>query len=172
MFMKRRNFLAITAGLLLQLPLAAIGATKKPTPKATKKPPIKPTKKPPTPTPTPIQKPSVSPTPQILPVLREGELIKLESLAAPISFYASVTKANVEYPLLVSKPTERTIKIFTARCPHQGQILNLAKLGEFTCDRHSARFNEITGKVTQGPTIQNLEHYELIERNGLMYISF
>ena len=175
MAMKRRKFLAITAGLFLQLPLAAIGATKKPTPKATKKPATTPTKKTPTPTPkatvSTTPKPTITPTPQVLPVLRDGELIKIESLVAPTSFYSLVTKANVDYPLLVSKPTERTIKIFTARCPHQGQILNLAKLAEFTCDRHGARFSEVTGKVIDGPTIQNLAQYEIIERNGYMYIT-
>jgi nitrite reductase/ring-hydroxylating ferredoxin subunit len=72
--------------------------------------------------------------------------------------------------LLVAKPTERTIKVFTARCPHQGNILNLAEKGEFSCDLHGARFNESTGKVLGGPTINSLESYEVIERDGALYI--
>jgi nitrite reductase/ring-hydroxylating ferredoxin subunit len=150
----------------------AQGATKKPTPKVTKKPTPKPTvSSTPKATASPTPKPAASPTPQVLPVLRDGELIKISTLDAPLSFYASVTKGEIEYPFLVSKPTERVVKIFTARCPHQGQILNLAKLAEFTCDRHGARFSEVTGKVIDGPTIQNLAQYEIIERNGYIYIT-
>ena len=179
--MKRRNFLAVTVGFLAQIPLTAIAATKKPTPKATAKVTKKATAKA-TPkattkaSPTPAaaaQTPSAKPTPspQLMPVLRDGALIKVASINAPTSFYASVEKNGVEYPLLISKPTDRTIKIFTARCPHQGNILNLAALGEFSCDRHGARFSEATGKVLDGPTVQNLVQYELIERDGSIYIT-
>jgi Rieske Fe-S protein len=184
--MKRRNFLAVTVGLLAQIPLTAIAATKKPTPKATAKATAKATPKTtakatpkattqasPTPaaaTQTPSARPT--PSPQLMPVLRDGALIKIASINAPTSFYASVEKNGIEYPLLISKPTDRTIKIFTARCPHQGNVLNLAALGEFSCDRHGARFSEATGKVLDGPTAQNLMQYELIERDGSIYITF
>jgi nitrite reductase/ring-hydroxylating ferredoxin subunit len=174
--MKRRNFLAITFGLMAQLPLEALAASKKPTPKAKPKPTPKVTKKAATPTPTSkatpsaTPKPVAAPKPEELPVLRDGDLIKLADLVAPISFYASVTKGSNQIPLLVSKPTERTLKIFTARCPHQGSILNLSAQNEFSCDRHGARFNDSTGKVIDGPTISNLESYEAIERNGSIYI--
>ena len=174
--MNRRKFIAVTLGLFAQVPLRAFGATKKPspTPKTTptKKPAAKPTIKPSAQTVKPTSTPSpTSSTPQVLPVLRAGMEIKLDDLVAPISFYATVTKSGREYPLLVSKPTERTIKVFTARCPHQGYILNLSKLGEFTCDQHGARFNDATGKVLAGPTINSLESYEVIERSGSLYIS-
>ena len=170
--MKRRNFLAITFGLLAQLPFEAFAASKKPTPKAKPTPTV--TKK--AATPTPRASPSVTPKPaavikpEELPVLRDGEYIKLATIVAPTSFYASVTKSGNQIPLLISKPTERTLKIFTARCPHQGSLLNLSARGEFACDRHGARFNENTGKVLDGPTISNLESYEAIERNGSIYI--
>jgi Rieske Fe-S protein len=163
--MKRRALLAGLIGVALSTASSAHSATKKPMPKATKKPTPKTTAR-------STPKPTVSPTPQVLPVLRDGEFIKIDTLIAPVSFYATVTKGEIDYPFIVSKPTERVIKIFTARCPHQGQILNLAKLGEFTCDRHSARFNEVTGRVTQGPTIQNLIQYEVIDRNCSIYITF
>jgi Rieske Fe-S protein len=178
-FMKRRSFLAVTVGVLANIPLTAIAATKKPTPKAKATPKVTPKATPkatakasPTPA-AATQTPSVKPTPspQLMPVLRNGEQIKVASITAPTSFYASVEKNGIEYPLLISKPTDRTIKIFTARCPHQGNILNLASLGEFSCDRHGARFSEATGKVLDGPTIQNLVQYELIERDGSIYIT-
>jgi Rieske Fe-S protein len=169
---KRRNFIFVALGIVAQLPLEAIAATKKPTPKATAKPKpnasTTPKPQPASTSATPTPKPT--PAPQLLPVKRNGELIKIESLVAPTSFYASVEKNQVEYPLLITKPTERTLKIFTARCPHQGTILNLPNSGAFTCDRHGATFNEITGKVTGGPTIQNLVQYEIIEREGSIYI--
>jgi nitrite reductase/ring-hydroxylating ferredoxin subunit len=170
--MKRRNFLAITFGLLAQLPIEAFAASKKPTPKAKPKPTPKVTKKAATPTPKPsvTPKPAAVIKPEELPVLRDGEYIKLATIVAPTSFYASVTKGGNQIPLLISKPTEKTLKIFTARCPHQGSLLNLSERGEFTCDRHGARFNENTGKVIDGPTISNLESYEAIERNGSIYI--
>jgi Rieske Fe-S protein len=183
---KRRSFLAITLGLMAQIPLSAVGATKKPTPtprpkvtaKATTKASPKAT---PTPTPkatakvtpksTPSQSAKADVSPQTVAVLRDGQSVKYSALIAPITFYATVEKKGREYPLLVSKPTERTIKIFTARCTHQGSILNLAKLGEFTCDQHGARFDELTGRVIDGPTIQNLDSYEPIVVGDSLFIS-
>jgi len=172
--MKRRDFLVIAMSIFAQVPIEALAASKKPTPKptpkATPKSPkksISPTLKP---TPSATPKASIAPRPEELPLLRDGELINLARLTAPTSFYASVFKNGIEIPLLVSKPTERSVKIFTARCPHQGSILNLSKLGEFTCDRHGAHFSDSTGKVLGGPTISNLETYEVIEREGSIYI--
>jgi Rieske Fe-S protein len=175
--MKRRNFLLVVTGLIAQLPLEAFAATKKPTPKAKPKVSAKPTPKASSPTATPVAKSSATPsakpvvTPQLLPVMREGQPIKVDSLVAPISFYGSVVKSGNEYPMLISKPTDRTIKIFSARCPHQGAILNLSKLGEFTCDRHGARYDDTSGKVLDGPTINNLEQYVITERDGLIFIT-
>lgn len=175
--MKRRNFLLITVGLIAQLPIEAFAATKKPTPKAKPKVSAKPTPKASSPTATPIAKSSATPsakpvvTPQLLPVMREGQPITVDSLVAPISFYGSVVKNGNEYPMLISKPTDRTIKVFSARCPHQGATLNLSKLGEFTCDRHGARFAESNGKVLDGPTINSMEQYSITERDGLIFIT-
>jgi Rieske Fe-S protein len=172
--MKRRTLLTGLVGILFSGFSAADAATKKPTPKATVKPKV--TKKP-TPSPTPkATKVSATPTPQVTPapqeilVTIEGQGIEVDSLKSPTSLYASVTKGGREYPLLIAKPTERTLKIFTARCPHQGNILNLAQGGEFQCDRHGARFTEDSGKVLAGPTVNNLEQYQPIIKNGLLYI--
>lgn len=166
--MKRRNFFKVAIGVLALIPADAIAASKKPTPKP------KPRKVSNTPTHSPKATSSKSATPVSLeiPVLKDGAIIKLSSLVAPVSLYATVTKSGREYPLLVAKPTERTLKVFTARCPHQGNILNLADKGEFSCDFHGARFDESSGKVLGGPTINNLESYEVIERDGALYIKF
>lgn len=166
--MKRRKFLQVLVGIVALLPSGAVAATKKPTPKP------KPKKVSNTPSPSPkaTSIKSASPTSLEIPVLKDGAIIKLDSLVAPISLYATVTKSGREYPLLVAKPTERTLKVFTARCPHQGNILNLAEKGEFSCDFHGARFDESTGKVLGGPTVNNLESYEVIERDGALYIKF
>mgnify|MGYP000390786946 CR=1 FL=1 len=166
--MKRRSFLQVAVGLLALIPSSAIAASKKPTPKPKPKKPVKT----PTPSPKTTTSKSASPVSTEIPVLKDGELIKLASIVAPTSLYATATKSGRDYPLLVAKPTERTIKVFTARCPHQGNILNLAEKGEFSCDLHGARFNEGTGKVLGGPTISNLESYEVIERDGALYIKF
>ena len=171
---------------MAQIPLSAVGATKKPTPtprpkvtaKATAKasPKATPTLTPKatakvTPKSTPSQSAKADVSPQTVAVLRDGQSVKFSTLIAPITFYATVEKNGREYPLLISKPTERSLKIFTARCPHQGNILNLAARGEFTCDRHGARFDESTGKVLDGPTVQNLDSYEPIDRDGTLFIS-
>ena len=167
----------LITGLIAQIPSEAFAATKKPTPKAKPKVSAKATPKISSPTATPVAKSSpvqsAKPvvTPQLLPVLREGQAIKADSLVAPISFYGSVAKNGNEYPILISKPSDRTLKIFSARCPHQGAIINLAKLGEFTCDQHGARFSESNGKVLDGPTINNLEQFVITERDGLLFIT-
>ena len=168
--MNRRNFLQVAVGLLALIPAGAFAASKKPTPKPTPKKVAK------TPSPAATSKPSASTGASSisleLPVVKDGETIKLDALVAPMSLYATVIKSGREYPVLVAKPTERTLKVFTARCPHQGNIMNLADRGEFSCDLHGARFDESTGKVLAGPTINNLESYEVIVRNGALYIKF
>jgi nitrite reductase/ring-hydroxylating ferredoxin subunit len=166
--MKRRSFLQVAVGILALLPSTAIAASKTPTPKPKPKKTVK------TPTPSSMPKLGTTPSPASLetPVIKDGAIIKLDSLVAPISLYATVSKSGRDYPVLVAKPTDRTIKVFTARCPHQGNILNLAEKGEFSCDLHGARFDESTGKVIDGPTINNLDSYEVVERNGALYIKF
>jgi nitrite reductase/ring-hydroxylating ferredoxin subunit len=168
--LKRRAFLTGLFAVLTSGIATAQGATKKPTPKATPKPTKKAVVKTPTPTPTP--KTVATPVPQVLPVMVEGKLLMLNDISAPTSIYANVSKGGREYPLLVAKPTDRTLKVFTARCPHQGNILNLAEKNELSCDLHGARFDESTGKVLDGPTINNLESYQVVERNGALYINF
>ena len=159
------------------IPVEAFGVTAKPSPKASPKRLPKPTPTPtkkkfpsPTPTPKPISPKSTPSELQDLPVLVEGAEIKLSSLTAPISMYGVVRKNGRDFPLLIAKPREGTIRIFSARCPHQGNILNLAIRNEFTCDLHGARFDSTTGKVLDGPTISNLEIYDPLERNGILYI--
>lgn len=175
--MKRRALLAGLIGVLFSGFSNATAATKKPTPKATAK--SKVTKKP-----TPTAKPSkpsvtaspaptatVKPAPQELALSVDGVAIEIEKLIAPTSIYASIFKAGREHKLLVAKPREGIIKIFTAHCPHQGNILNLAAGGEFQCDRHGARFDDLTGKVLAGPTVNSLDQYEPIIKNGILYIT-
>jgi nitrite reductase/ring-hydroxylating ferredoxin subunit len=168
--LKRRAFLTGLVAVLTSGIATAQGATKKPTPKATPKSTKKAVVNTPTPTPTP--KTTTSTASQVSPVTVDGKLVMVSEISAPISFYATVTKSGRDYPLLVAKPTDRTLKVFTARCPHQGNILNLADRNEFSCDLHGARFDESTGKVLDGPTINNLESYQVVERNGALYINF
>jgi nitrite reductase/ring-hydroxylating ferredoxin subunit len=168
--MRRRALLAGFIGVLASGFASAQGASKKPSPTTKSKTNVK---APPTPTPTTKKTPSPSPSPAMiseLPVVIDGIQLKLSDLSAPISKYGTVTKSNRDYPVLISRPTDRTIKIFTARCPHQGTILNLENKGEFKCELHGARFDWETGKVLDGPTIQNLEMYEVIVKNDLIFV--
>jgi len=162
--MKRRLFLLAIIASIAQFPENALGASKKPSPKA--KPSVK---RKPSPLPSALPKQSTVISAEY-PVQINGEVIKIADLSAPLSLYGSVTAGNREYPLLIAKPNDRTLKVFTARCPHQGNILNLAAKGEFSCDAHGARFEEATGKVLAGPTINNLESYEVIDREGFLYV--
>jgi nitrite reductase/ring-hydroxylating ferredoxin subunit len=162
--LKRRALLTGFLAVLTSGITSAHGASKKPTPKA-RKVVVK------IPTPTPTSKTTI-PVPQELPVTVDGKLLMMSEISAPISFYANVSKGGRDYPLIIAKPTDRTLKVFTARCPHQGNILNLAEKNEFSCDLHGARFEESTGKVLDGPTINSLESYQVIERNGALHINF
>ena len=140
----------------------AFGTTKKPSPKPSvqKKPVAK-----------------ISPTPLAeSPVIaeriltRDGNTILKSNLRAPMSFYASYSKDGRDYPVLVANPTSKVIRVFSARCPHQGNILNLESHGEFYCEFHGARFKSDSGKVIDGPTIQNLEQFEIIESSDFLVI--
>jgi nitrite reductase/ring-hydroxylating ferredoxin subunit len=165
--MKRRTFIVTVTALALSGINSAFGATKKPLPKP------KVAKKPvlvATPTPSPSPKPTSARVPIEVQISIDGRPVKSSDLAPPMSAYATVELAGREYKLLIAKPTERTLKIFSARCPHQGTILNLEKKSEFTCDAHGARFDWQTGMVLDGPTINKLEEYEVIIKDDLILI--
>ena len=160
--MKRKSFLIAVIAMAVSGLDKAFGATKKPSPK-----------------PSVLKKPvaKISPTPLAQsPVIaeriltRDGNTILKSSLRAPISFYASYSKDGRDYPVLVANPTSKVIRVFSARCPHQGNILNLESHGEFYCEFHGARFKADSGKVIDGPTIQNLEQFEIIESSDFLVI--
>lgn len=167
--MKRRKFLEILVGALALIPTEALAAPKKPTPKP-KAPIKKSTPKPTKATASPQSQSAYSNLPEEVQVFQDGEPIAYELIKAPTSIYASAIKNGITYPLIVTKPTERSLKVFTARCPHQGNILNLAEKGEYTCKLHGARFDEITGKVIDGPTVSSLQFYEVINKSGYLFI--
>jgi Rieske Fe-S protein len=165
--MKRRTLILAISGMILSGIESAFAASKKPSPKPkVSKKPI--AKKPLPPTLSP--KPTVMSSPSEVPVMIEGSTVKLSELMAPMSAYATTDKSGREYKLMIARPNERTIKIFSARCPHQGNILNQEMKHEFTCDLHGARFDWLSGKVLDGPTINNLEQYEVVIKDDFVYV--
>lgn len=58
--------------------------------------------------------------------------------------------------IVVTQPTEGTIRGFTAVCPHQGCLVSSVENNEILCPCHGSYFSADTGEVLRGPATQGL----------------
>lgn len=63
---------------------------------------------------------------------------------------------NDEVAIVVTQPTDGSIKAFTAVCPHQGCLVSEVVENEIICPCHDSRFSAIDGAVIQGPATEGL----------------
>lgn len=63
---------------------------------------------------------------------------------------------NDEVAIVVTQPTDGTIKAFTAVCPHQGCLVSEVVENEIICPCHDSRFSALDGAVLQGPATEGL----------------
>jgi len=180
--LQRRAFLALALVVIKEtFTRSASGATKKPSPKpkskATKKakpkPKSKATKKT---TPTPVKSAQGSPTPAATPTssatatakptpTAQGYLIAkstdLQLRETKIFYIKDNLGTNTGYSLT---RTSNGVVAFDIRCTHQGCLLDV-KSSLLDCPCHGSVFNPETGKVINGPAINPLKMYSVIESN-------
>ncbi len=58
--------------------------------------------------------------------------------------------------VVVTQPTEGSIRGFTAVCPHQGCLVSSVENNEIVCPCHGSYFSAETGDVLRGPATQGL----------------
>ena len=63
---------------------------------------------------------------------------------------------NDEVAIVVTQPSEGSIKAFTAVCPHQGCLVSEVVDNEIICPCHDSRFSALDGAVLQGPATEGL----------------
>ena len=63
---------------------------------------------------------------------------------------------NDEVAIVVTQPTDGSIKAFTAVCPHQGCLVSEVVENEIICPCHDSRFSALDGAVLQGPATEGL----------------
>ncbi|CAB4920657.1 MAG: Rieske 2Fe-2S domain-containing protein [Actinobacteria bacterium] len=63
---------------------------------------------------------------------------------------------NDEVAIVVTQPTDGSIKAFTAVCPHQGCLVSEVVDNEIICPCHDSRFSALDGAVLQGPATEGL----------------
>ena len=63
---------------------------------------------------------------------------------------------NDEVAIVVTQPSDGSIKAFTAVCPHQGCLVSEVVDTEIICPCHDSRFSAVDGAVLQGPATEGL----------------
>jgi Rieske Fe-S protein len=63
---------------------------------------------------------------------------------------------NDEVAVVVTQPSEGSIKAFTAVCPHQGCLVSEVVDNEIICPCHGSRFSAVDGAVLEGPSTEGL----------------
>jgi len=58
-------------------------------------------------------------------------------------------------------------------CTHDGGDLEAGEIidGQIECPRHGARFAITTGEVTRMPAVIGLRHFEVLQKNGEVFVS-
>jgi len=70
----------------------------------------------------------------------------------------STSVAHQDEQLLVHRPSEEEVLVFSAVCPHQGCTVGVAE-EHFECPCHGSRF-ELTGQWQSGPAEQPLHEFQ------------
>jgi nitrite reductase/ring-hydroxylating ferredoxin subunit len=68
-----------------------------------------------------------------------------------------VVEGTAKGPVVLVRPTDTTVKAFSAACPHQQQLLVPPVNGTFTCPLHGSTFDGKTGALKGGPAKTGLK---------------
>jgi Rieske Fe-S protein len=73
--------------------------------------------------------------------------------------------------VIVTRPTEATLKAYSAVCTHEGCVITAVERGEMVCPCHGSRFRISDGEVTRGPAKRRLDPVSVSLVDGLIRIS-
>ena len=78
---------------------------------------------------------------------------------------------NDEVAIVVTQPSDGSIKAFTAVCPHQGCLVSEVVDNEIICPCHGSRFSAMDGSVTSGPATTGLTAAGVAVEGGSVVLS-
>lgn len=82
-----------------------------------------------------------------------------------------VIKASANgHTAMVSQPTKGEFKAFSAKCTHQGCIVNAQNDQDIVCPCHSSKFSPKDGSVEGGPANSPLPAYQVKVEKGRVLI--
>ena len=108
----------------------------------------------PTPTPTPSNSAS-------------GEEITKTS-RVPVGGGVKVNSKRGE--IMVVQPTAGSFAAFSTYCNHGGCAVSRATASAIICTCHGSEFSTANGSVIQGPATQGLMRYDIVERDGAIFL--
>jgi nitrite reductase/ring-hydroxylating ferredoxin subunit len=99
-----------------------------------------------------------------------GQLV--ESSKVPIGG-GLINRTSSEGPLMIVQPRKGQFIAYSARCTHSGCEVNEATATAIICTMpcgHGSQFSTSTGKAIVGPARDPLKKFEVVERNGLLFL--
>ncbi len=102
-------------------------------------------------------------------VIAKSEFIKIKGDKQKELSFVLISDGASNFPICVYKVTEDRYVASLLTCTHRGCELIIGG-GVYTCPCHGSEFTT-TGKVTEGPAIENLKTYKIKTDNENIYIS-
>lgn len=84
---------------------------------------------------------------------------------------SGVQVASSAGPLLVIQPTAGVFRAFSATCTHAGCEVTEISSTQMVCTCHNSVFSTTDGRVTEGPARRALTQYQLVEREGQLFLN-
>lgn len=72
--------------------------------------------------------------------------------------------------IMVVQPTAGSFAAFSVICNHAGCAVSRATATAIICTCHGSEFSTTNGSVIQGPATQGLMRYEIVERDGAIFL--
>jgi nitrite reductase/ring-hydroxylating ferredoxin subunit len=94
------------------------------------------------------------------------ELIKTSRV--PVGGGVKVNSKRGE--IMVVQPTAGSFAAFSVICNHAGCAVSRATASAIICTCHGSEFSTANGSVIQGPATQGLMRYDIVERDGAIFL--
>jgi Rieske Fe-S protein len=73
--------------------------------------------------------------------------------------------------LMIVQPRAGVYRAFSAVCTHAGCEVSEVTASQMVCTCHDSAFSTSDGSVLQGPARQGLRQFNLVERDGSLFLN-
>ncbi len=109
---------------------------------------------------------TIAPTPTPSNSASGEEVIKTSRV--PVGGGVKVNSRRGE--IMVVQPTAGSFAAFSVICNHAGCAVSRATASAIICTCHGSEFSTANGSVIQGPATQGLMRYDIVERDGAIFL--